>query len=301
MDWVVSNNTAHALLIVLRTDGDGSRVGGFSFSYFSDTAADGCGHLVEPGLMVAPSMTFNDGSFSTSAMRSNEYCEWRIEPQTFDGGEVTLQFNRVALQSANLTVFDTTVDKGASLLWRCDGCSDFPPVLVSNKSLVVVLKTGTSLLGSGFEAHYATTRGLGRGEYRSAPGGRPRTWQGAEGESVLRMPVFSDANVEIPFWHLSVPVANQEQRLSFGAGIGTTCLRSELDDGSVANKQLRSTLAFPRPRICGVYETGGAAASLVTEQSSYFERQRNPRLYWAEKRQPQCSRFQNLSGILNER
>jgi hypothetical protein len=298
MNWVVSNNTANALLIVLRTNGDDIRGASFSFAYFSDTDTDGCGHSTEPGTMVAPSMTFNDGSASTSSMRSNTYCEWRVQPSNFLG-EVTLLFTRVQLIGGNLTVYDTTKDLDSTILWNCDGCSDVPPALVSNNSLFIVYKTGTGTRGSGFQAHYSTLEGLGHGGYALKPGGRPRTWQGGEGKSLLRMPVYGDSNLDRPFWHLSVPKHKQEQSLRFGAGVGTSCHGSQLNDGSIADERLRKTLDFAAPQMCGVYATGGTSPKLVTEQSTLYERQNNPRIYWAERKQPRCSRFQNLSGVLN--
>ncbi|KAJ8604327.1 hypothetical protein CTAYLR_002490 [Chrysophaeum taylorii] len=186
--------------------------GSLEFSYYSDAPQYRCGHVREPGLLLAPSFIFSDGSGPTDEMPSGADCTWRIAPRAARG-RITLLLARVDLVGAVFEVFDGS-DDAAPMLWRCAGCQEVPPVITSSgKTLFVHLETtvGASL-GTGFEARYYST---GMGD-RAAP-------LVAAAAPSIQAPTSLSANLD-HYWYIDV-----------GGAETITLAFSALDFGDDAN------------------------------------------------------------------
>jgi hypothetical protein len=145
-------------LMLLRfiANADDSRNASFDLSYFSDGPNYHCGFTTNPAILRATSMFITDGSQSSEAIYSNQYCEWIISPNGDNHG-LFLYFDRLDISTGGeITIYDGT-EYDASILIQITGATVVPvPVFTSQSPNVrIVFSTSSTIgIGTGFSLTY---------------------------------------------------------------------------------------------------------------------------------------------------
>lgn len=146
--------------IEFSSDGDMDRNSSFELNYLADGPNYHCGFPTNPAILTAPSMRITDGSHSTEAMYSNQFCEWIISPPSAES--VFVFFDRLDIEGGGeLVVYDGTTSAAPELIRVTEAYAAPVPVLSSATNIRITFSTSSDVAkGLGFSLAYFSVNSI---------------------------------------------------------------------------------------------------------------------------------------------